>query len=115
MPYNTHLPAEHTIFTNFSRACHDAVRGEISVLSYFHVVRNMDEVIKFYTFAQDGGTQCSPVDGAIGADFHIVFYYHIPNLWYFFMVVFGIKPETITAYHGSRMNNTILANDGFGI
>src|SRR5450432_1773898 len=101
MSYDPHLSAEHTILPHLSRSCHHAMRRKIGVLSDLYIVGDMDQVVEFYSFAQDRRTKRSPVNGAIGADLHIIFYQHIPDLGYFFNIVFGVEAKAITADHRS--------------
>ena len=86
-----------------------------TALAYFNVVRYLHQVINLRAAADAGGTQRSPVDGRIGADFNVVFNLHPADLLYF--LVLGAGPgetETVGADHHSRMKDDVVADFTFG-
>ena len=50
MPYYAYLPAEHTVFTYFGRACHYIASSQIAVFAYLYVVGNMYQIVEFHAF-----------------------------------------------------------------
>ena len=54
VPHNTHLAANYAVFAKFGAAGDTGLRRNYCVGTDLHVVRNLDQVIQLYAFADDG-------------------------------------------------------------
>src|SRR5688500_15684778 len=113
MPYNTGLTADHYIVADLGAAAYAGLRSDDSVIAYFHIVRNLDQVVELGAAFNDGRADGSAVDSGIGADLYIIFHHHIADLRHLFetAVFLRSKTKSITAYHGACMNGHIPADD----
>ncbi len=51
------------------------------LLAHLHIVRNLNQVIKLYSFSDDGSAHRRAVNGGVGANLYIVFYNdHVADL-----------------------------------
>ena len=46
--------------------------GHGAVVTYLDVVANLDQIIQFHAIANNSAVQRSPIDGGVGANFHII-------------------------------------------
>ena len=97
MTYNTYLTSKQAVLSNLGGTCNNYRGCHIGMLSDFDIVRNMNEVIKFYTFTENRRTQGCPVNGRIGTYLDIIFDDYIADLRNFFMVVTKCKSKPIAA------------------
>src|SRR4029077_20909918 len=54
--------------------------GYDDVLANLDVVADVHEVVDLCAAADSGFVECASVDGGVGSDFYIVFYYQAPDL-----------------------------------
>ena len=87
--------------------CDHAMRADL------HVVRHLNEVIEFCSFADNRRPHRSTIDRGIGSNFDIIFDYHAADLGNFDVPPFKKgEPKAILANRSAGMNNNAVANNG---
>ena len=106
-----HLTCKHAPFAHFRTASHTHLRRHDRVLSHFHIVRNLYEVVKFHTLADDGAAHRRAVNTCVGTNLHIVLDGHDANLRNLF-VAFGrrCKAETVGTNHTTSVQDAVVAH-----
>src|SRR5688572_4085775 len=109
VPNNTNLTSDHYTFANFCTSANATLSCNNCTISYFYIMCDLYQVIKFGTRSYDGRTDRCPVNRRIGADLYIIFNYHITDLRYFFKTAIRLrsKTKTITSYYSPCMYNNI--------
>lgn len=73
MPDDAGLTGEDDVVADAGASGDAGLGDDEAVLSDLDVVRNLDEVIDFRSFTDDGSPEAGAVDGGVCADFNIVF------------------------------------------
>src|SRR5690606_21083049 len=109
VPDEAHLAAEHAVLADLGAARHYATRRVVSVLAHLHVVRDVDQVVKFDALAQDGAAQRGAVDGAVGADLHLILDHHVADLRDLLTTARARgETEAIAADHRAAVDDAVL-------
>ena len=87
--------------------CNHAMRADL------HVVRHLNEVIEFCSFADNRRPHRSAIDRGVGSNFHIILDYYAADLRNFDPLSSEKRePKAILANGGAGMNNNAVANNG---
>ena len=113
MPGDSYLTAYHSVVADFCRTGNSRLGRNNRVFSYFDVMCDLYQVVEFHTFFDNRRTHCSSVYCCIGSDLDVVFEYDVSYLSDFriFPVGLGSESESVSSDNGSRMQNTIVADD----
>src|SRR3989337_4171379 len=109
----THLPAHNNILTNSTTTRNPCLACYYCIIAYCNIMSNLDKVIYFNTFFNDGAAQCCPVYTYIRTYLHIVFNYHIPNLKNLLInsIIILHKSKTITPYNSPAVYYNIFSDN----
>jgi hypothetical protein len=103
------LSADHHSFAQLGTSCYGRLSGDDRILANIHVVGDLDEVIQFGSFADDGAAHGSAVDAAVRTDLDVVFNDYVSGLGYFGVgaVRLGRKTKSIGTNNSAGMDDTI--------
>ena len=105
MPRRAGSATHNNVVAQCSAASDTHLSAENAVFSNHHVVADLHEIVDFRTFANDGRSEASPVDGGIRANLHIVVDANEADLRHLSVLsVFQLVTETIRADDRSRMD-----------
>ena len=111
MSCNTHLPAEHTPFPDFSRTGYAYLSGHHRVFPDFYVMGNLDQIIQLDSSAYERRSHRRTIHTSIGTDFHVVFYGYDTDLRNFVVAVLGrCKTEAVRTDYATCMQNDAIAD-----
>ena len=74
------LSAHEDPFSNDRATRYAALGGHDRVLTYFNVVRDMDEIVELDATTDDRPTECASIDGGVGTDLNIILDDDDPNV-----------------------------------
>src|SRR5687768_16632828 len=108
MPCNTNLPGEQAVVANFCGAGDACLCCDNSILSYFNIMGNLYEVVKFYALFDQGrvAKQSRAVNYRVSTNSDIVFNNHIAKLWYRFVssIFLWCKSKSIASDNSTGVN-----------
>src|SRR5690606_36306360 len=105
------LPAEHAVLHDLGGTRDHICRSDVRVLADLHVVRDMDQVVEFHAFAQDGAAERSAIDRTVRADLHIILDHHVADLRDLLAATRSRgETDTIAADHCAAVNDTVLSD-----
>ena len=111
MADDPYLAAEHDVFAGFYGAGDAGLSGDDVVFTDFDVVSDLDKVVDFGSFTDDGGFEAGPIDGGVGADFDVVFENDDAELFELDMAAEFVRgiAKTARADDGARLENDPIA------
>ena len=74
------LAAHHAVLAEMCRSAHTHLGCQSRVLTHFHIVGKMNQVVEFHSLMNPCRAHRGAVDGGVGPDFHIVVNHHIAHL-----------------------------------
>lgn len=99
--------------TNSRRSRYTDLGGDHAMRADLHVVRHLNEVIEFCSFADNRRPHRSAIDRGIGSNFHIILDYYAAELGNFYPLSSEKREsKAILANGGAGMNNNAVANNG---
>ena len=111
------LSTHHAVLAEMRRAAHAHLCRQSGVLSYLHIVGQMDKIIQFHALVDTRRAHRGAVDGGVGPDFHVVVDDHIAHLRDLLVMAVGLRGEAkaIGTEHCSRMENAVFTNNRVAI
>ena len=116
MASQAHLASQDHVIAKLGTTRDAGLGNDQAVLAQSHVVGDLNQIIYFCSFADNGRSKRAAIDGDIGADFNIVTDDDVANLRHFEMSA-GIEhiSEAIGADNCAGVNADAIADFGAGI
>lgn len=112
MPSHRGLTAQHHEILKRSASGNRDLSTEQAMLADHHIVADLNQIIDFGAFPNDGSAKTRPVYRSIGAQFNVVADHHHSDLRNFFMAAFDkVVTKTVGADHHARLNTDPITDD----
>lgn len=107
------LTAEHDMLACLGGTCDACLGGDDVMLPDLDVVGDLDEIVDFRAFADDGLFEARTIDGGVGADLDVVFEDYIAELLELDEVALSVREiaEAAGADDGTWLENDSVAKN----
>ncbi len=111
MPDDAGLSGEDDVVADAGASGDAGLGDDEAVFSDLDVVRDLDEVVDFRSFADDGSPEAGAVDGGVCADFYIIFDDNNSALRDFGVFTLDFfETESVTSDHGAGVKDDAVAD-----
>ena len=102
MTGDAHLAGDDAVLADLGGTGDAHLSRHHGIVPYFHVVRDLAEIVNFYPVSDDGRFHLRAVDGRTGSDFHIVADDHVADVFDLLPGAVWLRGVAETVSSGSR-------------
>src|SRR5690606_40960310 len=112
MAHDAHLSTDQAVLADLGGAGNPGLGRNGRMLPDFHIVGDLDLVVQFHPFPEDGGAQGGPVDGGPCPDIHVILQDHVSGLWDLAVLPIGVwgEPKAVGADYDPAVEHTMVAD-----